>query len=187
MFKYSVKLFTALLIVALPAMVFAGETGKVTGTVTDSENGNPLPGVNVILEGTSLGAASEPNGDFYILNVPPGLYNVKFSFIGYAEVTIENVRVTKDLSTYLYTVKMSPEAIAGEEVTVTADKPLIEINATNEVRVVRSEDIKNLPIRGYANVVSMQTSVVSDGGNLHVRGGRTEEVGFYVDGVNVTD
>jgi hypothetical protein len=48
-------------------------------------------------------------------------------------VTIENVRVTKDLSTYLYTVKMSPEAIAGEEVVVIADKPLIEINATNEV------------------------------------------------------
>ena len=187
MFKHSIKLFTALLIAALSAMVFAGETGKVTGTVTDSENGNTLPGVNVILEGTSLGAASEPNGDFYILNVPPGLYNVKFSFIGYAEVTIENVRVTKDLSTYLYTVKMSPEAIAGEEVTVTADKPLIEINATNEVRVVRSEDIKNLPIRGVRNVVGMQTSVVSDGGNLHVRGGRTEEVGFYLDGVNVAD
>ena len=187
MFKHSIKLFTALLIAALSAMVFAGETGKVTGTVTDSENGNTLPGVNVILEGTSLGAASEPNGDFYILNVPPGLYNVKFSFIGYAEVTIENVRVTKDLSTYLYTVKMSPEAIAGEEVAVTADKPLIEINATNEVRVVRSEDIKNLPIRGVRNVVGMQTSVVSDGGNLHVRGGRTEEVGFYLDGVNVAD
>jgi hypothetical protein len=78
MFKYSVKLFTALLIVALPAMVFAGETGKVTGTVTDSENGNPLPGVNVILEGTSLGAASEPNGDFYILNISPGCTMLNF-------------------------------------------------------------------------------------------------------------
>ncbi|MDP6821641.1 MAG: TonB-dependent receptor plug domain-containing protein, partial [Candidatus Marinimicrobia bacterium] len=82
---------------------------------------------------------------------------------------------------------MESETIAGKEVNVTAEKPLIEINATNEVRVVRSEDIKNLPIRGVRNVVGMQTSVVSDGGNLHVRGGRTEEVGFYLDGVNVSD
>ena len=187
MLKYSVKLLTALLIVILSAMVFAGETGKIHGYVSDSENDNPLPGVNVILEGTSLGAATDSDGEFYILNINPGLYNIKFTFIGYAEVTIENVRVTRDLTTNLYTLKMSPEAIAGKEVTVIADKPLIEINATNEVRVVRAEDIKNLPIRGYANIVALQTSVVQDGGNLHVRGGRAEEVGFYVDGVNVSD
>lgn len=188
MSKHSIKLITTfLIIVTLPLVMIAGDTGKINGTITDSENGNALPGVNVILDGTSMGAATDPNGEFYILNVDPGLYDVKLSFIGYAEVTIENVRVTKDLTTNLYTLKMSPEAIAGEEVVVTADKPLIEINATNEVRVVRSEDIKNLPIRGYQNIVALQTSVVQDGDNLHVRGGRSEEVGFYVDGVNVSD
>jgi outer membrane receptor protein involved in Fe transport len=168
-------------------MIFAGETGKVMGTVTDKANGNLLPGVNVVLEGTSMGAATDEDGDFYILNVPPGLYNVKLSYIGYAVITIENIRVTRDLTTNLYIVELSSEAIAGQEITVIADKPLIEINATNEVRVIRSEDIKNLPIRGVANIVALQTSVVQDGGNLHVRGGRAEEVGFYVDGVNVSD
>ena len=187
MSKHSNKLFIALLIIVFPMMIFAGETGKVMGTVTDKANGNLLSGVNVVLEGTSLGAATDEDGDFYILNIPPGLYNVKLSYIGYAVITIENIRVTKDLTTNLFTVELSSEAISGEAITVIADKPLIEINATNEVRVIRAEDIKNLPIRGYANIVALQTSVVQDGGNLHVRGGRAEEVGFYVDGVNVSD
>lgn len=188
MSKHSTKLIKALLVAALPMMIFAGETGKVTGTVTDKANGNLLPGVNVILEGTSMGAATDANGEYYIMNVPPHLYNVKFSFIGYAEVTIENVRVTKDLTTNLYNVELTAEAIVGEEVTVTAEKPLIEINATNEIRVVRSEDIKNLPIRGYQNVAAIQTGVVVDAsGNMHVRGGRSDGVGFYVDGVLVNN
>jgi len=111
MLKHTLKLFTILLI---PMMLFAGETGKIAGSVTDKSNGNLLSGVNVILDGTNMGAATDPNGDFYILNVPPGIYSVKFSFIGYAKVTIENVRVAKDLTTNLYTTELSSEASAGK-------------------------------------------------------------------------
>lgn len=185
MLKHTLKLFTILLI---PMMLFAGETGKIAGSVTDKSNGNLLPGVNVILDGTNMGAATDSNGDFYILNVPPGIYSVKFSFIGYAKVTIENVRVAKDLTTNLYTIELSSEAIAGKEIIVVAEKPLIEINATNEVRIVRGEDIRNMPIRGYENVAAIQTGVVVDAsGNMHVRGGRSDGVGFYVDGVLVNN
>jgi len=114
MSNQSTKLFKALLIIVFPMMIFAGETGKVMGTVTDKANGNLLPGVNVVLEGTGMGAATDEDGDFYILNIPPGLYNVKLSYIGYAVITIENIRVTKDLTTNLYTVELSSEAIAGD-------------------------------------------------------------------------
>ena len=134
-----------------------------------------------------MGAATNPDGEFVVLDIPPGLYTVKLSFIGYATVTIENVRSTTSLTTNLYTINMAPEAIEGETITVTAEKPLLEVNATNEVHVVRAEDIKNLPVRGYANVVALQTSVVDDGGTLHIRGGRAEEVGYYVDGVSAVD
>jgi outer membrane receptor protein involved in Fe transport len=172
----------------LPLALFAGDTGKITGRVVDKETGNPLPGVNVILEGTSYGAATDENGEFMILFVPPGLYTVKFSFIGYAEEAVSNVRVTIDLTTNMYTIEMTPEAIRGEAVTVTAEKPIIEITATNEVRVVRQEDIQNMSVRGYTDVAALQTGVVVDaGGNLHVRGGRTDEVGYYVDGVYVNN
>ena len=99
MSKHSNKLFIALLIIVFPMMIFAGETGKVMGTVTDKANGNLLSGVNVVLEGTSLGAATDEAGDFYILNIPPGLYNVKLSYIGYAVITIESLKTLQP--TYL--------------------------------------------------------------------------------------
>ncbi|MFQ6677402.1 MAG: TonB-dependent receptor domain-containing protein [Fidelibacterota bacterium] len=187
MLKRSIKFLTTALFIALPLVISAGDTGKITGTVIDKENGNVLPGVNVLLEGTSMGAATSPNGEFFILFVQPGLYNVKFSYIGYAEITMKDVRVTKDLTTNLYNIELEPEAIEGQEVIVIAEKPLIEINATNEVRVIRSEDIQNMPLRGYNSIASLQTGVVSTGGDLHVRGGRTDEVGYYIDGVYVNN
>ncbi len=187
MLKHSVKFLTMALFIALPLVVFAGDTGKITGIVVDKENGNVLPGVNVLLEGTSMGAATNADGEFFILFVEPGLYNLKFSYIGYAEVTMQDVRITKDLTTNLYSIELTPEAIEGQEVTVVAEKPLIEINATNEVRVVRAEDIQNMPVRGYNSVASLQTGVVADGDVLHIRGGRTDETGYYVDGVYVNN
>lgn len=185
MYQYLVKAF--LIMTLFSAALTAGQTGKITGKILDQETGNPLPGVNVLLENTPMGAATDADGKFVILDIPPGLYIVKLSFIGYATITIENVRSTTDLTTNLYTINMAPEAIEGETITVTAEKPLLEVNATNEVHVVRAEDIKNLPVRGYANVVALQTSVVDDGGTLHIRGGRSEEVGYYVDGVSAVD
>ena len=134
MYQYLVKTFVIMTLIS--AMLTAGQTGKITGTVLDQETGNPLPGVNVLLENTSMGAATDPEGEFVILDIPPGLYTVKLSFIGYATVTIEKVRSTTDLTTNLYTINMAPEAIEGETVTVTAEKPLLEVNATNEVHVV---------------------------------------------------
>jgi len=122
MLKQSIKIFTIALFIALPYSIFAGETGKITGTVIDNKNGNVLPGVNILLEGTSKGAASNTSGEFYILFIPPGLYNVKFSYIGYATITVENVRVTKDLTTNMYSIGLTPEAIEGQEVTVIARK-----------------------------------------------------------------
>ena len=60
------------------------QTGKITGTVTDATTGESLIGVNVIVEGTMLGAASDIEGYFVILNVSPGKYNLKASYIGYS-------------------------------------------------------------------------------------------------------
>jgi len=125
MYQRLVKIFV--IVTLFSAVLTAGQTGKITGTVVDQETGNPLPGVNVLLEGTSMGAATNSDGKFVILDIPPGLYLVKFSFIGYATITIENVRSTTDLTTNLYTINMNPEAIEGETITVTAERPLIEL------------------------------------------------------------
>ncbi|SVD10950.1 uncharacterized protein METZ01_LOCUS363804, partial [marine metagenome] len=107
--------------------------------------------------------------------------------IGYAKLIAKNVRVASDLTTKL-DISMKASTVEGDLIIVNAEKPLFERGATNEVRVVQSDQIQNLPIRGYSNVAAMQTGVVEDeDGNIHVRGGRSDETAFYVDGVYVNN
>jgi len=178
-FEKVISLFTILMLVPF---VYAGETGKISGSVLDQESGDQLVGVNVLVEGTTMGAATDDEGEYMILQIPPGIYRVSAQYIGFAKVTTENVRVVTDLTTKLdFTLRH--EAIEGEEVTIVAERPLFERDATNEVRVVRGEQIQNMSVRGYDNVASLQTGVVSAQGALHFRGGRTDETAFLVDGV----
>ena len=76
--------------------VFAGVTGKIAGKITDAESGEPLPGVNVIVEGTNMGAASDVNGNYFIINVPPSTYDVRALMMGYKTITKTGVRVSID-------------------------------------------------------------------------------------------
>lgn len=80
------KFFIAFLI---PAVVLGGNTGKIAGRVTDAQTGEPIVGANIIIEGTYLGAASDLNGNYAIINVPPGVYKVKASAVGYKTVVKE--------------------------------------------------------------------------------------------------
>ena len=101
--------------------VFAGDTGKITGTVIEKETGDPLPGANVILLETIMGTAVDENGYFLILNVPSGTYTVSAGIIGYSTLTITKVRVSGDLTTNLEFV-LSPAVVEGEEIVVEAER-----------------------------------------------------------------
>jgi len=176
------RVLSCFLVILLPYVLLAGTVGKIAGIVSDKETGKPLMGVNIVIKETSMGAASGVDGRYFIMNVSPGLYDLEASYIGYAKMTIQNVRVTVDITTDM-NFEMSSETIQGQEVIVIAERPLIEVKSTNERRVIRSEDIENLPVRGASDIVGLQTGVVKIGNDLHVRGGRREEVVYYVDGV----
>ena len=79
--------------------LYAGTTGKIAGLVTSNETGEPLAGVNVIIDGYNLGAATDLEGEYYILNIPPGIYTVKAFYVGYTTQVMEEVRVQVDLTT----------------------------------------------------------------------------------------
>ncbi len=179
MIKKLLKLF---FILYLPVILFAGTTGKIAGTVTSKDTGEPLAGVNVILKGTGLGSATDQNGQYYILNTPPGLYELEASYIGYATYTVSNIFITVDITTTI-DVEMETEAIKGQTVTVVAERPLIEKKATNERRIIRREDIENIPVRDTQSMIATQTGAVKVGNQMYIRGGRAEEVAYYVDGV----
>ncbi len=161
--------------------MYAQSAGKLVGVIKDKASGEPLPGVNINLEGTTLGAASDVDGYFVILQVPVGTYDVKASFIGYQSVTQAGIRVSAGITTEA-NFELSESVIEGEGVLITATKPLVEKNVTQSVSLVTSEELENIPVRGFNNVMALQTSVVVQNNNIHIRGGRNEEVGYYIDG-----
>ena len=176
---------TALAVVVLfCATAFAGTTGKITGVVTDSQSGDPLPNASVAVLETDLGTVSDEDGKFFILNVSPGTYTLKVTYIGYSAYTIENVRVSTDLTTDLK-FELTSKAIQAEEVVVRAERPIIDKNATNAVHIIGGEDLEILPFRGVQNVLSLQAGVVEQEGALHIRGSRSDEIAYYVEGASV--
>ncbi len=170
-------LFT--LIVVHPA---AAQYGKLQGTVTDRATGEELPGVNVSLEGTTTGTATDPDGRYVIIGVRPGTYTVVASFVGFETVRVENVRVQIDLTTSL-DIQIGEQVIEGEEVVVTATRPMVQRDLTATTSVVSGDEIRAIPVDNFQDVVNLQAGVV----NGHFRGGRLGEVGYWVDGLPVTD
>lgn len=159
------------------------QTGKIAGRVMDGTNSEPLPFVNVLIEGTSLGAATDIDGYFSIIGVPPGTYSVRASAIGYNAQTVQNVRVSIDLTTEVNFELLETSVELNEEVVVVATRPLVTKDLTSSTSIISSDDISVLPVTEFSEVLELQAGIV--GGN--VRGGRSGEVVFAIDGVPVTD
>lgn len=173
------------ILMILPICAFAQATGKVVGIVTDVETGEPLAGVNVLIEGTVLGAATNADGSYIILNVPVGTYDISASIISHRKLTVEEVRVLSGVTTEL-DFELEESVIAGEEVTVVAERRLFEKSVTSSVSMATSDELENVPVRGVGNVISNMAGVVTQDGSIHVRGGRPHEVKFYVGGVSTS-
>lgn len=173
---------TAIFMLSAAMVMYAGTTGKIAGKIVEESTGEPLVGVNVILVGTAQGAAADLDGNYFILNIPPGTYQLKAVAIGYASVTVNNVRVSIDLTTRM-DFQLREEAIAMSEVVVTAERPLVQMDLTSTAARVGGDQIAMLPIEDVATVVNLQAGVV-DG---HFRGGRVNEVKYLIDGVSVVD
>lgn len=180
----SKQLVLLLVLLLLPAVTLAA--GKIRGKVVDKESKEALIGANVSIEGTTYGAATNVDGEYVILNVPVGTYTLKATFVGYGPVTLSNIRVNNDLTTDA-NIQMSSEAVALQGVEIVAERPLVNRNATNAVRITTSEDIANLPVRGINNVLALSPGVVLQDNVVFVRGGRQDEVGFYLEGVSITN
>ena len=179
--SYNKAVTTLIFSMLLSISLFAQTSGKLVGRVTD-QAGEPLIGANVIIDGTTMGAATDIEGYYSIINVRAGTYSIRFRFLGYKTRVVENIRVSPDQTTKLDAI-LELEVIEGEEVIVVAQKSLVEYNQTSSVSSVNKEDIKNLPVQSLSEIVNLQAGVV-DG---HFRGGRIGEVQYQVDGVTVNN
>lgn len=180
--SYALAALAAFALAVLFAPGAFAQYGKIQGTVTDATSGEPLPGVNVFIEGTTQGTSTNFDGDYVIIGLRPDTYTVVFSFVGYQTTRVEDVRINIDL-TRTIDVEMSEEVFEGEEVVVTAVRPLVQKDLTATTAFVSGDEIAALPVENFSEVVELQAGVV----NGHFRGGRIGEVGYWVDGLPVSD
>ena len=166
----------------LNCIIFAGTTGKISGRITDKQTGDPLIGVNVILEGTMHGAATDYDGYYSILNISPGEYSLKATMIGYQSIIQTNVLVMVDLTTPI-NFELGTETLTGEEVIVVAQMPTVKKDVTSTSFRVNADQIEQLQVQNLSEIINLQAGVV-DG---HFRGGRAGEVMYIVDGVPMND
>ncbi|RPI05083.1 MAG: TonB-dependent receptor [Ignavibacteriae bacterium] len=179
------KYWLSLLLLLFPMIVFA-QAGKIRGTVVDTKSKEPLIGANIVVEGTNLGASTDADGSFLILNVPVGTYSIKTSYIGYRSSTTSNIRVNSQLTTEIH-VDLSSEDVQVQAVEIVAERPLINKSATNAVRIIDADFFDNLPARGLDAAIVLQPGVVERDGNFYIRGGRPDETSFTLDGVGIKD
>lgn len=162
--------------------LFASEFGRISGRVVDAETSEPLIGADVIVEGTELGAATDANGEFTVLYVPAGTYRVVASYISYNPFTYSNVVVNSDQTTQL-NFRLPPTVIQVTGVEVRAERPLIVRTETSTGRAVTSQEMDRLPVTTINQVISLQAGVVQSDLGTHVRGGRADEITYFVDGI----
>ncbi|RPJ24688.1 MAG: carboxypeptidase-like regulatory domain-containing protein, partial [Planctomycetaceae bacterium] len=148
------QLLAGLLVSLLAVSVHAGTTGKVSGRI-ENQRKEPVLAVTVFLEGTKLGANTNEQGQFTILNVPAGTYTVRLQRVGYEGKAIQGVVVSSDQTTPLNVV-LNESAIQMQEVVVTAERPPVELGVTSSQVSLTEEEIQSLPVQELNDVVNLQ-------------------------------
>ena len=165
------------------APVFAGTSGKISGRVTDGANREALVGVNVTVVGTTLGGTTDVNGNFTILNVPPGTYQARASLVGYTTTVFAGVVVNIDQTTTL-DVELKQQVIESGEVVIVAERKAVQRDVSTSVASVTGEEVHALPVTSVAQVATLQAGVE---GGLVIRGGGADQSLFLLDGVTQRD
>lgn len=178
------------LLVCVPVVLSAGQGGKISGQVTDSQTGEPLPGANVMLthrwiDGVEhpldqvLGSATDLNGQYYILNIYPGTYTLRVDFIGMQSAAIQEIDVLVDITSFV-DVELSPSSLEGEEVVVESQRAnTIQTDLTATKQVYQIDDVQSIAgVNDIADIIDLQADVVDD----HFRGGRSGEASYLLGG-----
>ncbi|MDZ7332320.1 MAG: TonB-dependent receptor [candidate division KSB1 bacterium] len=171
------------LILILVSWVNGQSVGKIAGSVRDAKTGDPLPGANVVVVGTLLGAAADVNGEYYILNIPPGKYELRASMMGYEKMKVVDVIVHVNRTTRV-DFKLEESVLEFGEVVVQATRPDVERDKTSTSSIVRFDDVQLLPgIRDIGDIIQLAVDVI-DG---HFRGGREGEEYYLLQGMGIVN
>jgi hypothetical protein len=161
----------------------AAVTGKIAGVVLDARTGEPLPGANVIVEGTDRGAACDIDGYYYIIRLEPGTYNVQARMMGYTTITKTNVRVVSGHTTPL-DFALNTAVVAGEGVVVAAEREVVKMDLASSSFAADKRDIEAVPlVSDVKQYFNLQAGIVG----WSVRGGSKGETKLLADGLLLVD
>lgn len=179
LFRGTILLFVT---VFLTAIGIAGTTGKIAGAVIDKSNGEPIITANVLVSGTNLGASTDINGKYSILYIPPGVYQIQISCVGYRKVIMTDVRVYID-QTARVDVALEAKEVQVDEIIVFGERP-IKPDVSAAVVAVSSNEISQLPVANMLSVIQTQAGVKE---NMQIRGGDQSDALFQVNGISLRD
>jgi outer membrane receptor protein involved in Fe transport len=174
---------TSIITICFAANLYAGTTGKLVGKVTDLGTGEGLAGVNVFVENSTFGAATDLDGNYIIIGLPPGKYTLVASYISYRDMRVTEVEINID-KTRRIDFDLQPATLElDEEIVVVAERPLFKKDLTSTESSVGSDVIETLPVENLNDVVNLQAGVVEG----HFRGGRHGEVMYMINGIPMND
>ncbi len=172
----------------LAGSVFAASVGRIKGTVTDSKTGEPIISATVMIEGTTMGARTDFDGNFVIISVPPGTFNLLFSAVGFESVKMTDVEVNTDQTSERNIQLKSTIVETGKVTEVKGTRKGIDFNAVGTTSIKTAEEIQAAPVATVDDLLAKETGITKDAdGELHIRGGRSGETAYLVDGVNYSD
>lgn len=173
-------------IAMLLTFVVAQERGSLSGSVTDAKTGDPLPGVIVKIKGTYYGINTDIDGKYMIKGISPGEYTVEVSLIGYTKLEYTGIKIGDGVTEL--NVKLNESVVTlDQEVIIIGEKPLFDIEQSSSAHLVTSDQIRTAPVLGVTDIVSKQVGVTQTSEGLYIRGGRSYETAYFVDGVSAKD
>jgi outer membrane receptor protein involved in Fe transport len=175
------KLFFPLIL--LSSSLLAQSSGRIEGVVRDRATKEPLLGANVIIVGTTIGTTTDENGKYVLGGLDPGTYSLRFQLVGYAGYTVQNLIIAAG-KTLTYNVNMEVAAVELREIVVNAQRTQIQAEQTGTIQRVTSEEIMMLPVTQFQEAVRLQAGTTLEG---NIRGGKTTEVMYLVDGMPMQD
>ncbi len=179
-------LFKISILVFIFSVSANAQNGSISGIVIDSSK-NPIPDVNVKIKGSYIGTATDIDGKYSLMNVPGGEYTVEVSSIGYKTVEYTDIKVKKDENTALDIVLSTSSFTVGEEILVVGERPLLDIEQTESKHIMNAKDIEAKIVENVIDVVTLQPGVIKQDDALFIRGGRSDDNSFLLDGVSVQD
>jgi len=161
----------------------ASITGKIAGVVKDAETGEALPGANIIIVGTTMGAAADVDGYYFMIGVPPGVYSTQARMMGYESVTQTGVEASAGHTTPL-DFELKPTTIAGKGITVKAKREIVKMDVSASLISSKAEEIEAVPlVTEVGQFLNMQAGIA----NWEIRGGGMDQTAFMADGLFLVD